>query len=127
MDMGVGEYFICLALCTVGYGCLTLCIAEMAGIIAFSGGSFGYARCTLSPFIGYLVGMCDLLQCVLITSCSVYSVSRLLNIAVTKYHSGLYIPLLWIGILHHSNYNHVTRWTFFRTIQSSYYLIHEFL
>ena len=98
IEMGIGEYMISLAICTIGYGCLTLCIAEMAGIIAFSGGSFGYARCTLSPFIGYLVGMCDLLQCVLFTACCVYSVSRALNIAATAVATGPYEPLWWIGV-----------------------------
>ncbi len=48
--IGYGEYLINLALCSLAYICLALCIGEMAGIIAFSGGSYGYCRCTLSPY-----------------------------------------------------------------------------
>ncbi len=96
--MGSAEYLISLGLCTLGYICLTLCIAEMAGIIAFSGGSFGYARCTLSPFIGYLVGMCDLLQTVLFSATMVYSVSRSLTVATTGDFESPYQPLWWVAL-----------------------------
>ena len=41
---------------------LALCIAEMASVIPFAGGSFGYVRCTLGPFWGYLVGASELIQ-----------------------------------------------------------------
>jgi amino acid transporter len=41
---------------------LALCMAEMTSVIPFAGGSFGYARCTLGPFWGYLVGASELLQ-----------------------------------------------------------------
>ena len=99
MAIGVGEYLISLGLCTLGYVCLALCVAEMAGIIAFSGGSFGYARCTLSPFIGYLVGMCDLLQCVFYTATVVYIISDALSISVSgEDHFLDYLPLWWFAI-----------------------------
>lgn len=41
---------------------LALCIAEMTSVIPFAGGSFGYIRCTLGPFWGYLVGSSELIQ-----------------------------------------------------------------
>ena len=97
--MGAGEYLISLGLCTLGYICLALCVAEMAGIIAFSGGSFGYARCTLSPFIGYLVGMCDLMQCVFYTATTVYIMAEALSIAIGGEENFLtFLPFWWIAI-----------------------------
>ncbi len=97
--IGYGEYLINLALCSFSYICLSLCIAEMAGIIAFSGGSYGYCRCTLSPFIGYLVGMCDLLQSVLYTASFANVVAVSLAVAVSgEEQSWTYTPLWWIAV-----------------------------
>ncbi len=72
----------------------------MAGIIAFSGGSYGYCRCTLSPFIGYLVGMCDLLQSVLYTASFVNVVAVSLSIAVSgeTENAWNYTPLWWVVV-----------------------------
>lgn len=99
LHIGYGEYLINFALCSVAYICLSLCIAEMAGIIAFSGGSYGYCRCTLSPFIGYLVGMCDLLQSVLYTASFVHVVAVSFAISVSgEEESWSYLPLWWVAV-----------------------------
>ncbi len=98
LDIGIGEYLISFGLCTLGYLSLCLCLAEMSSIISFSGGSFGYVRCTLSPFIGYLVGLCDCLQSVLFSAYSVYMISRSLSIATTGVPDSYYHPLWWLAI-----------------------------
>ena len=70
----------------------------MAGIIAFSGGSFGYARCTLSPFIGYLVGMCDLLQSVFYSAVFVDVVAKAFAMASDNQHYLDNLPLWWLTV-----------------------------
>jgi ethanolamine permease len=91
---GTGEYLVSLAMCTLGYVCLALCTAEMVGIVPFSGGSYGYARCTLSPLVGFMVGICDLLQSVYFTAFFVDVVAVALAIATTSDHSQDYMPWL---------------------------------
>jgi ethanolamine permease len=44
------------------YILLALTFAEMSSAVPFAGGSFGYVRCTLGPFWGYLVGASELLE-----------------------------------------------------------------
>lgn len=61
------------------YLLLTLCLAEMASAISFSGGSFGYVRCTLGPFFGYLVGASEFLQnIVYVATCVIVAADALL-------------------------------------------------
>ena len=98
LHIGIGEYLVSLGLCTLGYLCLALCVAEMAGIIAFSGGSFGYVRCTLSPMIGYLCGVCDLLQTVFYTATFVQVVSVALAIATDEHHFADYLPAWYLAV-----------------------------
>ena len=95
---GIGAFLVSLSLCSVAYLCLALCIAELTGIIAFSGGSYGYSRCALSPFIGYIVGICDLLQSVLFTADCVHMVSKALSMAVSGHDYVRYLPCWWIAL-----------------------------
>lgn len=60
---GFTGYIIALLVVSVGNVALILCSAEQASILPFSGGSYGFARVTLGPFIGYIVGYCDAFRC----------------------------------------------------------------
>ena len=70
----------------------------MMGIIAFSGGSYGYARCTLSPFVGYLVGMCDLLQTVLYSAVFVNTISHAVALSSEDPSFMDILPLWWMAV-----------------------------
>ena len=98
LHIGVGEFLISLGLCTLSYVCLALCVAEMAGIIAFSGGSFGYVRCTISPLIGFFCGICDLLQTVFYTAMFVQVVATSLAIAADEHHHKDYLPAWYLAV-----------------------------
>eukprot|EP01031_Cornospumella_fuschlensis_P035406 gene35406-42915_t len=54
-----------------GYVCLTFSLAEMTSILPFAGGSYGYVRCTLGPFIGFIVGCCETMEYVLYVATAV--------------------------------------------------------
>lgn len=62
MVEGFWVYFTSYAIVAVGYLCLVLCLAELTSIMAFAGGAYGYIRCSVSPFLGYLLGCCEWLQ-----------------------------------------------------------------
>ncbi len=97
LHLGTGEFLISLALCAAAYFCLTLCISELAGIIAFSGGSYGYSRCALSPFIGYIVGICDLLQSVMFSAICINKISEAISMLVSGNDYLTYLPCWWIA------------------------------
>jgi amino acid transporter len=59
---GFWVYFTSYVIVGIGYLCLVLCLAELTSIMAFAGGAYGYIRCSVSPFLGYLLGCCEWLQ-----------------------------------------------------------------
>lgn len=65
-NQGAADGFWC---CFVGtfllgviYTCLMACYGELVATVPFSGGAFGYCRCALGPFWGFVVGASEILQ-----------------------------------------------------------------
>lgn len=52
-----GTFFVGLL-----YICLMACYGELIATVPFSGGAFGYCRCALGPFWGFVVGSSEVLQ-----------------------------------------------------------------
>lgn len=52
-----GTFFVGLL-----YICLMACYGELCATVPFSGGAFGYCRCALGPFWGFVVGASEVLQ-----------------------------------------------------------------
>lgn len=51
-----------MLLCSILYCAVAFCQAEMISIVAFSGGSYGFARASLGPLWGYLAGCSEWIQ-----------------------------------------------------------------
>eukprot|EP00981_Chlorochromonas_danica_P004739 scaffold954_cov173-Ochromonas_danica.AAC.25 len=79
--MGLWECLISLTVVAIGYVCLTFCLAEMASILPFAGGSFGYVRCSLGPRVGYDTGLCESVAYILFVSASLDSVDEIIRAA----------------------------------------------
>eukprot|EP01031_Cornospumella_fuschlensis_P030981 gene30981-37444_t len=64
VGLAIGPYGFMIAalVIMVGYSMLTLCVAELVSVIAFPGGFYGYARCIMGPFWGYLIGCSGLIE-----------------------------------------------------------------
>mmetsp|Transcript_28876 Transcript_28876/g.48477 ORF Transcript_28876/g.48477 Transcript_28876/m.48477 type:complete len:120 (+) Transcript_28876:48-407(+) len=54
LKSGFWEYLIANTMIGLAYVGLVLCQAEMTSMLPFSGGTYGFARVTLGPFVGYL-------------------------------------------------------------------------
>eukprot|EP01033_Poteriospumella_lacustris_P000900 gene900-649_t len=54
--------FVGTLLVGVLYICLMACYGELVATVPFSGGAFGYCRCALGPFWGFIVGASEVLQ-----------------------------------------------------------------
>jgi ethanolamine permease len=54
--------FVGTLLVGVLYICLMACYGELVATVPFSGGAFGYCRCALGPFWGFVVGASEVLQ-----------------------------------------------------------------
>lgn len=101
VEEGFWAYFISYVVIAIGYLMLVLCLAELTSIMAFAGGAYGYVRCAVSPFLGYLLGCCEILQSNLFVVCCIFSMGN----AITK-STGLryefeilYFIIIYIAVL----------------------------
>ncbi|CAK4501161.1 unnamed protein product [Aphanomyces euteiches] len=101
ISYGLGVFVIGMA-----YLCMVLSTAEVASVVAFRGGVYGLARCTLGFYFGFMVGCCELLEY------SLFAASN--SILVSQILSGLW-PALLLGLLYvcrrhlHATWGHQCR------------------
>jgi amino acid transporter len=74
--VGFWGYFMAVVVIGCGYAMLGLCMSEMISIMSFSGGYYGYARCAIGPFPGYIVGCCGIMESVFSMSMSVLKIGQ---------------------------------------------------
>lgn len=94
LAMGYWEFFLSVVILGSAYFCLTFCIAEMASILPFAGGTYGYVRCSLGPTLGFMVGFAEAIEYILYNGACVVMVGKLLRDMF--YTSNTYLPLLWL-------------------------------
>eukprot|EP00981_Chlorochromonas_danica_P011430 scaffold4011_cov197-Ochromonas_danica.AAC.12 len=93
-SMGYWQFLISLSLACVTYLCFASSVAEMSSILPFSGGSYGYVRCVLGPFLGFIVGLFESLEYIMFLSSTLVDVGLLLG---SLLHSGQNLqPLYWL-------------------------------
>lgn len=61
LGAGIWEYFGATLLSSSSFICLFLSLAEMTSSLPFSGGAFGFVRATIGPYLGFLVGIAEVL------------------------------------------------------------------
>eukprot|EP01031_Cornospumella_fuschlensis_P025482 gene25482-30765_t len=91
---GFWQYFIAVFLVSTGYVCLCMCIAEMTSFLAFAGGSYGYVRCALGPFTGYMVGFCESVEYIMYVAASVAVFGDVIPMMTGASHE--LAPIYWL-------------------------------
>eukprot|EP00981_Chlorochromonas_danica_P004161 scaffold833_cov177-Ochromonas_danica.AAC.7 len=92
---GVWSFFVATVVCAVIYLALTFCLAEMVSIIPFSGGCYGYVRCTLGPTAGFLTGCSEAAKYILYAVIFSYVISVLFqNVYEFEDH---WLPVIWLA------------------------------
>eukprot|EP00981_Chlorochromonas_danica_P001774 scaffold381_cov168-Ochromonas_danica.AAC.27 len=86
---------ISLAFTSLAYIILTYNFAEMVSIIPFSGGSYGYTRCTLGPTVGYVVGMMEAAKYMVFAIIACYTVGAILQEAFD--FAEHWLPVIWLA------------------------------
>ena len=94
LTFGFWDFFISTTIATVGYGFLCLCLAELTGALPFSGGVYGFARVSLGPYLGYLVGVSESFEFIFYTSTSVALTSAMFQTLFSIPDN--MIPLVWL-------------------------------
>eukprot|EP00981_Chlorochromonas_danica_P001771 scaffold381_cov168-Ochromonas_danica.AAC.24 len=67
----------------------------MVSIIPFSGGSYGYTRCTLGPTVGYVVGMMEAAKYMVFAILAGYTVGAMLQEAFD--FADHWLPVIWLA------------------------------
>eukprot|EP00981_Chlorochromonas_danica_P004162 scaffold833_cov177-Ochromonas_danica.AAC.8 len=92
---GVWSFFVATVVCAIIYLALTFCLAEMVSIIPFSGGCYGYVRCTMGPTVGFLTGCSEAAKYILFAVLTVYIVGLLFqNVYEFEDH---WLPVIWLA------------------------------
>lgn len=60
LKVGQDYFFVFAAVECVGIILMGSCLAEMAGALPFTGGTYGYARGIFGPYMGFLVGVFEI-------------------------------------------------------------------
>eukprot|EP00981_Chlorochromonas_danica_P006878 scaffold1498_cov180-Ochromonas_danica.AAC.29 len=72
-------------------------MAEMVSIIPFSGGCYGYVRCTMGHFVGYIIGCIEAIKFIILTAFAVYAFSRIF-LEVFEFDDR-WLMVIWFGFL----------------------------
>ncbi|OQR95565.1 Amino Acid-Polyamine-Organocation (APC) Family [Thraustotheca clavata] len=94
LSAGIASYAIGIALVGSAYICLILSMAEMTSTLAFSGGAYGLARCSLGFYAAWVIGCCEILEYIAYTSSSVMSLANMILSAFPSVPTS-YAPLFW--------------------------------
>ncbi|KDO28438.1 hypothetical protein SPRG_06676 [Saprolegnia parasitica CBS 223.65] len=93
---GLSSYVAAIALIGSGYLTMVCSVAEVTSALPFAGGAYGLARCSLGFSVGFLVGMCEILEYIAYVASSVLSLTQLVLILAPSLVDVQ--PLLWLLI-----------------------------
>ncbi|EQC32200.1 hypothetical protein SDRG_09952 [Saprolegnia diclina VS20] len=93
---GLPLYCVAIVLIGSGYLAMVCSVAEVTSALPFAGGAYGLARCSLGFSVGFLIGMCEILEYIAYVSSSVLSLTQLLLILAPSLETVQ--PLLWLLI-----------------------------
>lgn len=93
MEQGFWQFFVASIVAGSAYLCVALCAAEMASMLPFAGGAYGYVRCALGPTVGYMVGCSESIKYILFVASTVEDLAHVIDtLGNVSQH---YHPLLW--------------------------------
>eukprot|EP00981_Chlorochromonas_danica_P014619 scaffold8452_cov185-Ochromonas_danica.AAC.1 len=82
---------------TLAFVALTYSFVELVSIVSFSGGCYGYSRCALGPFMGYVAGMFETAKYILYAT---FNINRLGQIFFNVYgFDEKFEILIWLAFV----------------------------
>lgn len=101
LKAGLYSFLLALVITLVGYILLLVSLAELTSIVSFSGGAYGYLRCSVGPWYGFLVACSELLQHNFMTICSVYKIGMAVTTVtgLPTHFEPLWFFLTYIAVL----------------------------
>eukprot|EP01039_Chlorochromonas_danica_P004623 gene4622-biopygen2312 len=78
---GLYHFGVVVMLYILAFTALTYSFVELVSIVPFSGGCYGYSRCALGPFMGYVAGMFETAKYILYATFNIYRLGHIFTIA----------------------------------------------
>lgn len=97
LQEGFKAFFVAATFQSAGYICVALCLAEMLSALPFTGGTYGIVRGIIGPFVGYLIGVLEILSITGACIQLLISFGECLSTAL-RIPNG-YEPILWLILL----------------------------
>ncbi|RYG91691.1 amino acid permease, partial [archaeon] len=94
---GLWSFFLATVVVGIGFICLTFSFAEMVSMLPFTGGCYGYVRCSLGPWWGYMVGCCEATKYIVFHAIMVQQVAKIVYMSLDI--SSDWAPLIWLGTM----------------------------
>lgn len=98
LALGLWPFLLSFTIVSLGYLSLTACLGEMTSILPFTGGSYGYIRCSLGPLPGYLCGICEAVAYIAWTASALTAIGHLLE-EIFSAHLTVSHPVCWLMFL----------------------------
>ena len=95
LSAGFGSYAVATLLIATAYICLVFSMAELSSTLPFAGGGYGLARVTLGYYMGFLIGICEVIEYIVYVSFSVNELGFMVT-EVSGMDSKL-APLVWLA------------------------------
>lgn len=89
-------YLIAIFASVVSYIMLTCSLSEMVSIVPFSGGCYGYVRCTMGPTLGYITGVMEASKYVLYSAATCYLLGLVFS-SIYDFDPDTWLPVLWLA------------------------------
>lgn len=88
-------FLIAVLVSAVSFLIMACSLAEMVSIVPFSGGCYGYIRCTLGSTLGYLVGMTEASKYILYSCSSCFTVGGVFMV-IWEFDHKTWLPVIWL-------------------------------
>lgn len=95
---GIYETIINFVTISLGFFVLNLCLSELVGIVPFSGGNFGFVRCALGPFWGFMAAAMEFLYYCMFNARNFIKIALLVE-AAGEFHISLEPLWAFLGVV----------------------------
>jgi ethanolamine permease len=95
LTLGFWSFIFAVVMIASVFFSLHLCIAEMISILPFSGGMYGFARVTLGPYLGFMVGCYESVGNIIYAMYGMLLLSAYLSYITDIERK--YQPIMWLG------------------------------
>jgi ethanolamine permease len=92
---GFWSFFFATVIMMSVFFCVHFCIAEMISVLPFSGGMYGFARVTVGPYFGFLVGCFESMGNVIYAMIGMLSLGAYLSYILDL--DKKWEPIYWLG------------------------------